>query len=1617
MRCSLARPWSCSGCAGASAACFACGDCTDQRRRDDRQRTNCGCGALNSQAVNTRARQTSPVRRPPPAARCFPLSGASGCWNGPRLSPALAACLAAPPERSVTASARLGPHHDCADERPLLSSTPPPILPAQLAAVLLARLARLARPQTPTPARPPAPRRYHHRRATPTSSDNCTPACPRARVVYGPPALRSPRSPRSPLPPTPQDDYGPCWPARHRRLAAMDHPTADLTAGLTAGVQPRNERSSPASAVCYLNMDQAQEPSEHSAAPSTAARGDDEADITPRPETPTVLDGTADGSLAPPTEREPGYFSPQPLRLYASKLHSSAPPSTNPSPTASANASTTSVDRHSLPPPPLTYLEQPDHPDRPGVQRDYSGNSTASVATVRAHTVEPIQTNFGPPLRSQADGPYYPNQSYAALQFQQYPPPYTSNALRTRSSHLSSLSAAQVPTLAYDHHRDMMESGSRTVGNSPTTSAGLFSPTTPPLHQQHFDEHGSYPSPYLHHTQRQIPKETHVADVDVDPVSGRKIINQYEVIDELGRGVHGKVKLGRNLETGVFVAIKIVDRYSKRRRLGKNNSHEDKIKREIAILKKARHPNIVSLLEVIDDPTRKKVYIVLEHVELGEVKWRTEGAREVCLVEYRRFCRESQGNFDDQSAREQDDKIIALAHKRLARQARRRARESHLRRLNGTSNEAWSFEHGGDSDEDLSDGRESQTSSAHNFERRPSTRIERPRDVNYHEKTMETAYRSTTPTALPAPLEKKPSSTGLEGTMYGAYDTDDLIRGRAPSLAGSSSSRFSDLEDEIPEHFRHVPLMTIQGARETFKDTVLGLEYLHYQGVIHRDIKPANLLSTKEHRIKISDFGVSYLGRGTSSENSGDQSESDVPDTDEAIELAKTVGTPAFYAPELCRTDPDAETLPVTGKIDVWALGVTLYCLVYGRVPFHDNNTFVLMRLITDQEPYLPKYRLKAVAERSGSRPSSHGRLYHAAPSTKRSEHDLEYEEVDDDLINLLRKLLIKDPRHRISIKEIKRHRWLLSGIDNSSHWVEETDPGRSFQGRRIEVSKDDVEKAVVPITLIDRVRSGVRKTLDTVLRMGQRGGSRRRAQSTTTGQDPSQNISAHSSSSTISQEGRRPSLALVNQSIFEALSRSRESEHPLSQSVTASPEARERSRFFDSPNSRTGSPALSTESSEHLGPLTGPSRPYSTDRAHSTMSSAASVRTIRQSDVSESGQPLSPIIPPALPGTPTALHTPGGSNLGGIFGGYTSQFIKNVRSRERMLKPPGAHMRAKSIDRLVGSEDDAHTAPSIALSTTFAAGTVDQPDMLRDFSPTAARGPSPMPHDLYSSEPRERAPSRTASISSAGSHYNRNYPPIDEHEVGEPNTYFVPQLQRESSTDRFTRAKQDLIRRRVMEERRKERPHSGTFQRPGSSLSQTACPPSPDDETAFQHAKVHDFLNKQHPGQGTSSETSPTGYQYPTQSKDITPSSSEDQLTYMSQSTSNPSIPSVVSANSSLAPDDCYVISSGDLLPALSSDSINQFDTPTDDPQGYDGDNPLESGEDEDSDEELLIMAPKKRHTHHGRAGSISNAELSRSNIREQIIPSRRRSVRSGSNGTVKKVQPQAGPENQGQK
>ena len=123
-------------------------------------------------------------------------------------------------------------------------------------------------------------------------------------------------------------------------------------------------------------------------------------------------------------------------------------------------------------------------------------------------------------------------------------------------------------------------------------------------------------------------------------------------------------------------------------------------------------------------------------------------------------------------------------------------------------------------------------------------------------------------------------------------------------------------------------LLAPKRALELAATTAEALDYAHNQGVIHRDIKPANLIyNPKEGSLKISDFGVARI--------------TDNNRTKTGIVL----GTPMYMSPEQL----GAENL--TGLSDLFSLGVTLYELLVGEVPFRASNIAVLMTKITTEDP------------------------------------------------------------------------------------------------------------------------------------------------------------------------------------------------------------------------------------------------------------------------------------------------------------------------------------------------------------------------------------------------------------------------------------------------------------------------------------------------------------------------------------------------------------------------------------------------------------------------------------------------------------------------------------------
>ncbi|CUG11495.1 protein kinase, putative [Bodo saltans] len=111
---------------------------------------------------------------------------------------------------------------------------------------------------------------------------------------------------------------------------------------------------------------------------------------------------------------------------------------------------------------------------------------------------------------------------------------------------------------------------------------------------------------------------------DEDDVGMKRLNNEYTFLETLGQGTCGKVKLAYSATRGIPVAVKIVRRggmnAAAKRGLGDaSGSKELALRQEIAVMKKLRHKNIVSLLEVIDDPAAEKMYLVMQFIDKGSV--------------------------------------------------------------------------------------------------------------------------------------------------------------------------------------------------------------------------------------------------------------------------------------------------------------------------------------------------------------------------------------------------------------------------------------------------------------------------------------------------------------------------------------------------------------------------------------------------------------------------------------------------------------------------------------------------------------------------------------------------------------------------------------------------------------------------------------------------------------------------------------------------------------------------------------------------------------------------------------------------------------------------------------
>ena len=109
-----------------------------------------------------------------------------------------------------------------------------------------------------------------------------------------------------------------------------------------------------------------------------------------------------------------------------------------------------------------------------------------------------------------------------------------------------------------------------------------------------------------------------------------------------------------------------------------------------------------------------------------------------------------------------------------------------------------------------------------------------------------------------------------------------------------------------------------------------GLRYAHEHGVVHRDVKPHNVLVGDDGRIKVTDFGIAHAG------------------DPQLTEVGSIVGTAQYLSPE------QARGRSVGAQTDIYSLGVVVYEMLAGRVPFEgDSSVAIAMQHVSDEPPPL----------------------------------------------------------------------------------------------------------------------------------------------------------------------------------------------------------------------------------------------------------------------------------------------------------------------------------------------------------------------------------------------------------------------------------------------------------------------------------------------------------------------------------------------------------------------------------------------------------------------------------------------------------------------------------------
>ena len=161
--------------------------------------------------------------------------------------------------------------------------------------------------------------------------------------------------------------------------------------------------------------------------------------------------------------------------------------------------------------------------------------------------------------------------------------------------------------------------------------------------------------------------------------------------------------------------------------------------------------------------------------------------------------------------------------------------------------------------------------------------------------------------------------------IIGVYEAGVLEGRRFIAMEFVEGKQFSD--------WRRQGSITLRQQITVLRDTAMAVEHAHRHGIIHRDLKPANILVDRKNHPHVADFGLAKRTNQTT-----------------ALSLTTSgmvMGTPAYMSPEQAQGG-----MVIDHRADLWALGVMLYEILTGRVPFDaDSPVKILVKTVNDPVP------------------------------------------------------------------------------------------------------------------------------------------------------------------------------------------------------------------------------------------------------------------------------------------------------------------------------------------------------------------------------------------------------------------------------------------------------------------------------------------------------------------------------------------------------------------------------------------------------------------------------------------------------------------------------------------